>query len=341
MPTALYGSVARTVGMTVSAAGFPAPVGAVAEIERETGAPLLAEVIGFRDDLTLLYPFADMGGVRRGNRVRLARTTRWLRVGQAMLGRVFDSQGIAVDQKPQPDPLRSHDLQPRAAASLHAAADPRAAVHRHPRDRRAADLRQGAADGHFLRLRRGQERAAGHDGPLHHRRRDRDRADRRTRPRGQRVHRARSWARRTGQERRRRGHEQRAGAAPHASGADGHGHRRVFPRSGQRRAADDGFADALRAGPAGDRPGRRRAAHDARLSALGVRHAAEAGRARRPQPEGEHHRLLHRAGRGRRSQRADRRHRPRPAGRPHLAFAAARLADALSRPSTCWKASAG
>ncbi|MCC6125578.1 MAG: FliI/YscN family ATPase [Pirellulales bacterium] len=102
MPTALCGSVARTVGMTVSAAGFPAPVGAVAEIERETGAPLLAEVIGFRDELTLLFPFSEMGGVRRGNRVRLARTTRWLRVGQAMLGRVFNAQGIAVDQKPQP-----------------------------------------------------------------------------------------------------------------------------------------------------------------------------------------------------------------------------------------------
>ena len=102
MPTAIFGSVARTVGMTVSAAGFPAPVGAVAEIQRESGAPLLAEVIGFRDELTLLFPFADMGGVRRGNRVRPARTTRWLRVGQGMLGRVFNAQGLAVDQKPQP-----------------------------------------------------------------------------------------------------------------------------------------------------------------------------------------------------------------------------------------------
>ena len=102
MPTAIFGSVARTVGMTVSAAGFPAPVGAVAEIERESGVPLLAEVIGFRDELTLLFPFADMGGVRRGNRVRLARTTRWLRVGQGLLGRVFNAHGVAVDQKPQP-----------------------------------------------------------------------------------------------------------------------------------------------------------------------------------------------------------------------------------------------
>ena len=101
MPTALSGSVARTVGMTISAAGFPAPVGAVAEIQRETGAPLLAEVIGFRDELTLLFPFADLAGVRHGNRVRLARTARWLRVGPQLLGRVIDANGNAVDGRPE------------------------------------------------------------------------------------------------------------------------------------------------------------------------------------------------------------------------------------------------
>lgn len=102
MPTALWGSVARTVGMTVSAAGFPAPVGALAEIQRQAGDPLLAEVIGFRDELTILYPFADLGGVRHGNRVRLVRTSRWLRVGPELLGRVIDAHGNAVDGKPQP-----------------------------------------------------------------------------------------------------------------------------------------------------------------------------------------------------------------------------------------------
>jgi flagellum-specific ATP synthase len=102
MPTALCGSVARTVGMTVSAAGFPAPVGALAEIQSQSGTPLMAEVIGFRDDLTLLYPYSDLAGVRHGNRVRLVRTARWLRVGSELLGRVIDAQGNAVDGKPQP-----------------------------------------------------------------------------------------------------------------------------------------------------------------------------------------------------------------------------------------------
>ncbi len=102
MPTALWGSVAQTVGMTISAAGFPAPVGALAEIERQTGGPMLAEVIGFRDELTILFPFAELAGIRHGNRVRLARTSRWLRVGNELLGRVLDAEGNAVDGKPQP-----------------------------------------------------------------------------------------------------------------------------------------------------------------------------------------------------------------------------------------------
>jgi len=102
MPTALCGTVAQTVGATVATAGFPAPIGAVAEIERQGQAPLEAEVIGFRDELTLLYPFSSLEGVRHGNRVRLRRTSRWLRTGPALLGRVIDAHGRAVDGKPQP-----------------------------------------------------------------------------------------------------------------------------------------------------------------------------------------------------------------------------------------------
>ncbi len=102
MPTALNGTVARTVGATISAAGFPAPIGALAEIQCQMGPPLPAEVIGFRDELTVLYPLREVSGVRHGNRVRLVRTTRWLHVGEQLLGRVVDAAGNAVDGKPQP-----------------------------------------------------------------------------------------------------------------------------------------------------------------------------------------------------------------------------------------------
>ncbi len=102
MPAKLTGTVSRTIGMTVSADGFPAPVGSLAQIERETGEPIDAEVIGFRDRTTLLYAFSDLSGIRHGNRVRRKLTSRWLRVGNELLGRLIDAHGNAIDGRPQP-----------------------------------------------------------------------------------------------------------------------------------------------------------------------------------------------------------------------------------------------
>jgi len=102
MPTALTGSIVRTEGLTASVAGFPAPVGALVQIERQTGGPIDAEVIGFRDQETLIYPLSEMTGVRHGNRVRLVRSSRLLRVGNELLGRVIDARGQVMDGRPAP-----------------------------------------------------------------------------------------------------------------------------------------------------------------------------------------------------------------------------------------------
>jgi flagellum-specific ATP synthase len=97
MPSALTGRVVRTEGLMTAVAGFPAPVGALAEIERQAGPSLQGEVVGFRDDLTLIYPYQKVDGVRRGSRVRLRRTSPFLRVGPSMLGRVLDAHGQTTD----------------------------------------------------------------------------------------------------------------------------------------------------------------------------------------------------------------------------------------------------
>ncbi len=102
VPTALEGSVVQIVGLTAAVADFPAPLGAVVEVERDSGGSVQAEVIGFRDDLTLLYPYENLHGVRRGNRARLVRTVRRLRVGEGLLGRVVDAQGRAIDGRTEP-----------------------------------------------------------------------------------------------------------------------------------------------------------------------------------------------------------------------------------------------
>ena len=102
LPTALSGSVVRTEGLTTAVAGFPAPIGAIVEIHRQANEPIEGEVIGFRDDLTLVSPFGGLEGVRRGNRVRLKRTAKLLRVGDRLLGRVVNARGQTTDGLPQP-----------------------------------------------------------------------------------------------------------------------------------------------------------------------------------------------------------------------------------------------
>jgi flagellum-specific ATP synthase len=102
IPLGLSGSIVRTEGLAAAVAGFPAPVGALVEIERQAGPPVEAEVIGFRDRSTIVFPLGDMTGVRHGNRVRLARTTRTIRVGPELLGRVIDARGRIIDDLPLP-----------------------------------------------------------------------------------------------------------------------------------------------------------------------------------------------------------------------------------------------
>jgi FliI/YscN family ATPase len=102
MPTAMTGRVARIVGTTAAVAGLPAPVGALVELERQSGDPLRGEVIGFRDDMAIVYPQSDLTGVRRGNAVRLVRTLPWLAVGDELLGRVVNAAGEVIDHGPQP-----------------------------------------------------------------------------------------------------------------------------------------------------------------------------------------------------------------------------------------------
>jgi flagellar biosynthesis/type III secretory pathway ATPase len=45
------------------------PVGAVCEIRIPGGAALPCEVVGFREDVTLLMPLGELQGVRRGDDV--------------------------------------------------------------------------------------------------------------------------------------------------------------------------------------------------------------------------------------------------------------------------------
>jgi FliI/YscN family ATPase len=100
LPFGLSGTITRIVGLTVSVAGFPAPLGAVCRILREQGQPIDASVVGFQGDETLLLAYGDLEGVRRGNRVLLRQSVPGARVGERLLGRVLDGRGRFLDRLP-------------------------------------------------------------------------------------------------------------------------------------------------------------------------------------------------------------------------------------------------
>jgi flagellum-specific ATP synthase len=102
MLAGLTGSVVQTIGLTAAVADFPAPLGALVRIEKQSGAALEAEVVGFRDKQTLVMPLSSLEGIRRGSPVTLVRTTRTLRVGNSLLGRVLNARGRCIDGRPQP-----------------------------------------------------------------------------------------------------------------------------------------------------------------------------------------------------------------------------------------------
>ena len=117
LPVGLNGRVSRLVGMTVAAAGFPAPIGAVARLEAEHGKSVEAEVVGFSGDDTLLLAYGELHGVRRGTRVVLTQSVPGARVGDGLLGRIINGRGRFIDDKspavlPHRVPLQSDPISP-------------------------------------------------------------------------------------------------------------------------------------------------------------------------------------------------------------------------------------
>jgi len=97
LPVGLTGSVTKIVGLTVAVNDFPAPLGSVCEITTESGGRIEVEVIGFQGEHTLLLPYDELIGIRRGNRVTLKQSLPGIRVGEQLLGRVLDGRGRLID----------------------------------------------------------------------------------------------------------------------------------------------------------------------------------------------------------------------------------------------------
>jgi flagellum-specific ATP synthase len=109
------GRVTQVIGLTIEAQGLHAQIGELCYIVSEEGqAEIAAEVMGFRDDRTLLMPLGEMRGIGPGSAVRASDSFFTIPVGDALLGRVLDGLGHPIDGK---GPLLCPAAYPAAGAA--------------------------------------------------------------------------------------------------------------------------------------------------------------------------------------------------------------------------------
>lgn len=95
-PLEVSGRIIEVTGLTVEAVGLNCQIGQVCEIDTNS-TPLLAEVIGFRDNRTLLMLLADQAGIQPDSFVRPMSRSFRAPVGMALLGRVLNGLGQPID----------------------------------------------------------------------------------------------------------------------------------------------------------------------------------------------------------------------------------------------------
>lgn len=108
-PVRLHGKVTQVVGLVIEGYCPDTSVGAICEIKPLEGNPIPAEVVGFRNNKTLLMPLGELRGVGLDSLISVRRDNAALGVGPLMLGRVIDGLGNPIDDK---GPITSEEEYP-------------------------------------------------------------------------------------------------------------------------------------------------------------------------------------------------------------------------------------
>ena len=93
------GYVARVSGLTVESTGPKAGLGELCQIHIRDGRRVPAEVVGFRDDHSILLPLEHIEGISPGDTVSLRTTPRYISLSESCLGRVINGLGEPIDGK--------------------------------------------------------------------------------------------------------------------------------------------------------------------------------------------------------------------------------------------------
>ena len=92
------GKIENIVGMSIEASGGRGAIGDICRIySAESNSQILAEVVGFKSDRMLLFPFEIMNGLAPGNFVRNTGRRLRLQVGDFLRGRIINAMGKPID----------------------------------------------------------------------------------------------------------------------------------------------------------------------------------------------------------------------------------------------------
>jgi flagellum-specific ATP synthase len=98
-PVRFHGKVTQVVGLVIEGYCPETAVGSLCDVHSDGYPPIPAEVVGFRDNKTLLMPLGELRGVGLGSLISVRRQNAALGVGPGMLGRVIDGLGAPIDDK--------------------------------------------------------------------------------------------------------------------------------------------------------------------------------------------------------------------------------------------------
>ncbi len=117
------GKVSQIIGLTIQVEGIQSFIGEVCEIEINSGHRVIAEVVGFRGETSLLMPLGELSGIGPGSRVFPLGHTLTIEVGNNLLGQIVDGLGkpfgdvslnlektVSIYQKP-PNPLTRRPIE--------------------------------------------------------------------------------------------------------------------------------------------------------------------------------------------------------------------------------------
>ncbi len=91
------GHLTRMAGLTIEAVGCQAAMGSRCTIHTADGKQVDSEVVGFALNKTFLMPTGDLRGLSPGSRVTPTGQQLQIPVGEALLGRVIDANGLPLD----------------------------------------------------------------------------------------------------------------------------------------------------------------------------------------------------------------------------------------------------